>query len=91
MVSLHLGEALTRYTDGDADFTLAGGTVAEVLETLFAQHPDVRERVVDGQGAFRRHLALFHNGESVRGDEVMARTVADGDELEIIAAMAGGT
>ena len=90
MATLHIGEALRRYTDGKADFEWPASTCGELLECLFREHPDVRTRVVDDSAQLRRHLALFVDGQAVRAEEALDEPLGADSEVEIIAAMAGG-
>ncbi len=68
----------------------AGATVGEVLEALGRAHPGLRERLLDERGAPRRHLGLFLNDEQLAGPAALDTAVADGDELTLVPAIAGG-
>lgn len=68
----------------------AGATVREVLEALGRAHPGLRERLLDERGAPRRHLGLFLNDEQLAGPAALDTAVADGDELTLVPAIAGG-
>lgn len=78
--------ALHSYT-GQAWVEADGATVAEVMADLERCYPGIRFRMVDEQGAIRRHIRLFCAGEMVRSLE--APLPADG-ELLIVQALSGG-
>lgn len=66
---------------------VAGETVAEVLEGLFASHDRLRGYVLDDQGGLRRHVVVFVDGEAVRD---LARAVRPTSEVVIMQALSGG-
>jgi len=61
---------------------VAGGTVGAALAVVFASRPALRGYVLDDQGALRRHVAVYVNGQPVH-DRVR--------QLLIIAVQAGVT
>ena len=67
-----------------------GGTVGEALEALYAEHGELRERVADDDGALRRFVNVYLDGEDVRFLDGLETTVPDGAELQILPAVAGG-
>ena len=44
----------------------AGATVREVLDVVFRDNPALRGYVVDEQGALRKHMAIFVDGDQVQ-------------------------
>jgi molybdopterin converting factor small subunit len=66
-----------------------GGTVGEVLESVFGAHPDLRDRILEG-GEVRRFVNVFVNNEDIRYLDDLATPVAEHDEISIIPAIAGG-
>lgn len=80
---------LERHTACPAS-TVAGATVREVLDAYFAQHPAVRGYVLDDQGAVRKHMVVFVNGEQVNDRERQSDAVGANDELHVMQALSGG-
>ena len=76
---------LRRYLDL-ATMEVEGGTVRNVLDTIFAQKPLLRGYIVDEQGELRKHVVVFVNDRRVR----LADAVASGDEIYVLQALAGG-
>ena len=68
----------------------AGATVAEVFEAVFAENPQVRRYVLDDQGALRKHMAVFVNGEQVRDRDKLGDPVTERCEIYIMQALSGG-
>jgi MoaD family protein len=67
-----------------------GGTVGEALDSLYAQHGELRDRIADDAGGLRRFVNVYLGGEDIRFLEGLATAVKDGDELTILPAVAGG-
>jgi sulfur-carrier protein len=75
---------------GEAEATLDGTTVREVLEALYARHGELRDRISDQDGSLRRFVNVYVAGEDIRFLDGLATPVADGAELTILPAVAGG-
>ncbi|MFZ5814698.1 MAG: ubiquitin-like small modifier protein 1 [Bacillota bacterium] len=68
-----------------------GATVAAVLESLFAQHPQLREHVVQpDRFELLPHVNLMLNGRLVRDLEGLQTRVAEADSIAIFPPSAGG-
>jgi molybdopterin synthase sulfur carrier subunit len=67
-----------------------GGTVAEALDNLYAQHAELRTRIADDGGGLRRFVNVYLGGEDIRFLDGLDTAVKDGDELTILPAVAGG-
>jgi len=75
---------------GSSTIDADGATVGEVLESLYAQHGELRERLSDGDGGLRRFVNVYVSGEDIRFGDGLDTPVADGDEVQILPAVAGG-
>lgn len=89
-VSVLIPTPLRRFTDGAAKIELEGANVGAVLDALEREHPGIGERLRDESGNIRRFVNVFVNGKNVRDAEGLETSVAPGDEIGIIPAMAGG-
>ncbi len=69
---------------------VAGETVREVLDAYFLKHPAVRGYVLDDQGAVRKHMVIFVNGEQVDDRDRQSDPVRDSDEIHVMQALSGG-
>jgi molybdopterin synthase sulfur carrier subunit len=79
-------------THGEAAVDVAADTIGASLDAVEAKFPGVRELVVDPQtGGIHRFVKLTLNGE-LQGREpaVLETPIGEGDEIEIISAIAGG-
>jgi molybdopterin synthase sulfur carrier subunit len=76
-------------TDGASSASVEGGTVGEVLDALYEQFSDLRERIADDRG-LRRFVNVYIGGEDIRFLDGLDTNVDDGDEITILPAVAGG-
>jgi molybdopterin synthase sulfur carrier subunit len=75
---------------GEAQAEVDGATVQEVLDGLFVRFDELRTRIYDENGSLRRFVNVYLAGEDIRFLDGLATPVADGAELTILPAVAGG-
>jgi len=76
--------------DGEAEARVDGATVQEVLDGLFDRFDELRARISDDDGSLRRFVNVYVAGEDIRFLDGLATPVADGSEVTILPAVAGG-
>ena len=69
---------------------VAGTTVHEVLEGVFAGNPRLRGYVVDERGVLRKHMVVFIDGRQLADRERLSDAVEPGSELYVMQALSGG-
>lgn len=69
---------------------VAGATVREVLDRVFADNPRLRGYVLDDQGALRRHMIIFVDGQQIADRTGLSDAVAPRSELYVMQALSGG-
>ena len=69
---------------------VAGGTVREVLDAVFAANSGARSYVLDEHGAVRKHMVVFVNGEMIRDREKLSDPVPAKAEVYVMQALSGG-
>jgi MoaD family protein len=89
-VTVKIPTQLRSAAGGSSEATVEGGTVADVLDGLFDQFDELRERIAEGDGSLRRFVNIYVGGEDIRFLDGLATTVADGGEVTILPAVAGG-
>jgi molybdopterin synthase sulfur carrier subunit len=89
-VTVKLPTQLRDAAGGQAETVADGGTVGEVLESLYASHGELRERLSDDDGGLRRFVNVYLRGEDIRFLDGLETAVAEGDEVTILPAVAGG-
>lgn len=76
-------------TRGIAEVEVDPGSVRACLEAVDRQYPGFGDLVFDKRGAVHRFVKLFVNQVQLDAD-ALDRSVAEGDRLEVLAAIAGG-
>lgn len=89
-VTVKIPTQLRSVTGGAAQTTGEGATVAEVLDSVYAEHGELRERITGDDGSLRRFVNVYLAGEDIRFLEGLETEVPDGAELTILPAVAGG-
>ena len=89
-VTIKIPTQLRAVAGGASEAQADGGTVGEVLDGLYSQHGELRDRIAGEDGQLRRFVNVFVKGEDIRFLDGLATPVADGDEVTILPAVAGG-
>ena len=67
-----------------------GANVSELVDSLEQSFPGMRERLCEEDGELRRFVNVYINGEDVRFLDGLQTAIAEGDEISIVPAVAGG-
>jgi sulfur carrier protein ThiS len=70
--------------------TVEGATLSEALAAVFAARPVLRGYVLDDQGALRRHVAVYINGQPAKDRAGLGDRVGPDDEIYVFQALTGG-
>src|SRR5437879_4581189 len=65
-------------------------TAGEVIAAIAREHPGIRDRVLDEQGALRRHVNIFIDGENARHLGGLSAQVGSESEMWIHPSLSGG-
>ena len=90
MPKVKLPTQLREAAGGESAISVDGTTVGEVLDALFDRHGELRDRLSDDDGSLRRFVNVYVDGEDIRFTDGLETTVADGNEVQILPAVAGG-
>jgi len=69
---------------------VAGGTLREVLESVFEANPRVRGYILDDRAELRKHVAVFVDGNLIRNRTDLEIPVEESSEVYIGQALSGG-
>jgi MoaD family protein len=89
-VTVKLPTQLRDAAGGATSIAVEGATVGEALDGLYASHGELRSRIADDNGELRRFVNVYLKGEDIRFLDGLGTPVADGDEVTILPAVAGG-
>ena len=88
-IKIHIPTPMRQYTDDKTTVEVAGDTVAAVLADLSAKYPALGDRLFQ-DGKVRQFINIFVNSDDVRYLNDLATPVKDGDEVDLMSALAGG-
>ena len=88
-VMVKLPTQLRAAAGGQATAQVQGATVGEALESLFSEHGELRDRLMQ-DGDLRRFVNVYLDDEDVRTLDGLATPVREGGQLTILPAVAGG-
>jgi molybdopterin synthase sulfur carrier subunit len=74
----------------ELDVEAGGGTLADLLDTLAAQHPMLARRIRDEAGQLRRFVNVYVDGDDVRFEQGLATVLRDGTQVHVLPSIAGG-
>ena len=89
MTRVSFTSALQRFLSASSA-EVEGATVGAALAEVFASRPALRGYVLDDQGALRRHVAVYVNGQAVRDRVRLTDPVGPRDEIYVFQALSGG-
>jgi len=88
-VTVKIPAQLRAAADGESELEVEGATVGEALDAVFDRHAGLRERITE-DGGLRRFVNVYVSGEDIRFKDGLDTALADGDEVQILPAVAGG-
>jgi molybdopterin converting factor small subunit len=89
-VSVRVPTILRTYTGGESEVSAEGATLSEVLDSLDGNFPGIKGRIIDEQGELRRFVNVYVGNDDVRFLDGLTTEVADGTQISVIPAVAGG-
>ena len=89
-VVVRIPTPLRRVTGGQDKASVDGDNLVQVIESLEAQYPGLKERLCDESGELRHFVNIYVNGEDVRFLDGLETAITSGDEVSIVPAVAGG-
>jgi molybdopterin synthase sulfur carrier subunit len=84
---VRLRQPLKRLAGDRSEHPRAGGTGLEPPQERARAHPAVGGWILDERGQLRRHINVFVNGDLCAAETA----VGDGDRVDVLPAISGGT
>ena len=99
-IEVRIPTILRTYTGGEKSVHGEGATLSEVIEDLEANHPGIKERLLE-DGGLRARIGragsegpqlvnVYVNDEDVRFTGGLDTSLSDGDRVVVLPAVAGG-
>jgi sulfur-carrier protein len=89
MPTVEFAPALTRHVACPPQ-DVGAATIGQALDGAFRAAPALRAYVLDEQGAIRKHVAVFVNGEMLPRATALVRELGAADRVMVIQALTGG-
>ncbi|HWJ67311.1 MAG TPA: MoaD/ThiS family protein [Nocardioides sp.] len=92
-IEVRIPTILRTYTGGEKAVSAEGASLSALIDSLEADHPGIKDRLVedkDGSTELRRFVNIYINDEDVRFIGSLGAELADGDQVVILPAVAGG-
>ena len=89
-VKVNIPTPLRKMTNGDSEVSVEANQVAELIENLDSEFDGIASKLLDESGEIRRYVNIFVNDEDIRFLDGISTSLADGDEVSIGPAIAGG-
>ncbi len=90
MIKVRIPTPLRPLTKNQGEVEAKAASIAEMIETLNAAHPGLKDRLCDDKGELRRFVNIYVNEEDIRFLKGKETSLKDGDEVSIVPAIAGG-
>ncbi len=88
-VKVRIPSQLRKLTSEESVVDIDPGTVGGIIMELENVHPGIAERLLDN-GQVRRFINVYVDGDDIRFMDGLDTEVADGSEVSIVPAVAGG-
>jgi sulfur-carrier protein len=89
-VTFSLPTILARLADGQATIEATGDTLGDVVAEIAGRYPRLAPRLRDETGGPYPFVTYYLNDEDIRFRSGFATPVCSGDEITVVAAIAGG-
>jgi molybdopterin synthase sulfur carrier subunit len=89
-VTFSLPTVLARLADGQNTIEATGHTLADVVAEIAGRYPRLAPRLRDETGGPYPFVTYYLNDEDIRFRNGFATVVSPGDEITVVAAIAGG-
>jgi molybdopterin converting factor small subunit len=89
-VEVRLPTVLRSHAGGASAVSVDGATIGEVLAKLVAEYPGMSGQVLTDDGGLHKFVNVYVDDDDVRYLEGLETPTADGAEVSILPAVAGG-
>lgn len=90
MATIRLPTPLRPYAGGQSEVIVAGATVSDALNSLFASYPNLRQHLMNGDNQLRPFVNLFLGEDNVNDLQGLETPLRENDRLVLLPSIAGG-
>jgi molybdopterin synthase sulfur carrier subunit len=89
-IMVRIPSPLRKLTGGQSEVEAKADSIGDLISTLDASYPGMKERLCDETGTVRRFVNIYVNEEDIRFLTHQDTPLKDGDQVSIVPAIAGG-
>ena len=90
-VMIEIPSALKQYVNNQDEVEVDGSSVEEALDSLCLQFTELKPNLFDENGNVRNFINVYLNDDDIRYADGMNSAVEDGDSIQIVPSVAGGS
>ena len=90
-VLIEIPSALKQYVNNQDEVEVDGRSVEEVLNSLCTQFTELKPNLFDEDGKVRNFINVYLNDDDIRYADGMKSAVKDGDSIQIVPSISGGS
>ena len=90
-VMIEIPSALKQYVNNQDEVEVDGCSVDEALDSLCTQFAEIKPNLFDEKGIVRNFINVYLNDDDIRYADGMNSSVKDGDSIQIVPSIAGGS
>ena len=90
-VLIEIPSALKQYVNNQDEVEVDGSSVEEVLNSLCKQFTELKPNLFDEDGKVRNFINVYLNDDDIRYAEGMKSPIKDGDSIQIVPTISGGS
>lgn len=89
-VTVRIPSPLRSHADGQAELTVSGATVGDILVELARRYPALGQRLLTPEGAVRPYVNLFVGERNLNALAGLDTPLQGGEVISVLPAVAGG-
>ena len=90
-VLIEIPSALKQYVNNQDEVEVDGSSVEEALDSLCTKFIELKPNLFDENGIVRNFINVYLNDDDIRYADGMNSAVKDGDSIQIVPSVAGGS
>lgn len=89
-INVRVTAVLQKLTNGQKTIKATGSTIGELIDDIEAQYPGFRSQMYGPDGKLHRFVNVYLNDEDIRYMGGVDAGLKEGDNIDILPALAGG-
>ena len=90
-IIIEIPSALKQYVNNQDQIEVLGSSIEEAFVNLCTEYKELKQNLFDENGNIRSFINIYLNDNDIRYADGMRSTVKDGDSIQIVPSVAGGS